>query len=396
MNLKTISINRMIMSYLLALYCMFLPFEELFSFSFGSLLKPLGLVIMGLSFVFLIPTRFVVKRDWLWILVWGLICAASAAWSLSFSWWKYFFSIYLGQLLFCFLVAHLPLRYVNLAIVKKGLIFGAAIAAVILIFFPTQSSFDSEGRRTIILLGAHMDPNILATILCIAFYCLLSLYHRGKSIVYKAIFAMFALLLVVGIFLTGSRGVVIALVSSLLVVIALFMIKSQRKTSAIYILLGIAAVFLILYFVLPDNLLANRFSDNTILGLNEYSNKAHNRYTIWQNAFQLIIKQPLFGYGCGNFLSAIETIYIRCGAHNLIILELVELGIVGSIPLFVFLTKLAIRVKRSDDILLFGMLVALFITALTLDTLSNKYFWVSIILLSLGVRHKQEEGALRD
>ena len=396
MNQKTININRMIMSYLLAVYCMLLPFEEVLVFSFGSLLKVFGLVLIAISFVFMAANRFKLQIEYIWLLVWLIVNAVSVAWSSSFDWWLYFIQIYAGQVLFVVFVVHLPVRYINLRTVAKGLIIGAAFASSVLMLFPGNSSFTSDGRRTIMFLGAKMDPNILGAIFVIAIFCTIYLFRIETGYLYRVVFSVLILLLVAGVFLTGSRGSVIALSVSLLLMAAMYLIKKKRKNTIIYLLIGIAAIILALYFFLPDNLLNNRYSLANILGLNEYDNRMHNRYTIWLSSLKLFIKKPLFGFGCGNFFTAIETVYRQCASHNLIVLEIVEMGIIGSLPLFVFLYKLTVKAKRYCPISLFCMLVAIAIVSLTLDSLPYKYFWLTLMIIGISAKQERERQRMLD
>ncbi len=396
MNLKTISINRMIMSYLLAVYCMLLPFEEVLVFSFGSLLKVFGFVLIAISFVFMAANRFKLQIDYIWLLVWLIISVVSVVWSSSFEWWSYFIQIYAGQVLFVIFVIHLPIVYINLRIVAKGMVIGAAFASAVLLLFPGSSSFTSDGRRTIMFLGAKMDPNILGAIFIIAIFCAVYLFKKEKGYLYRVFFVAMVLLLVAGVFLTGSRGSVIALAASLLLMAAMYLIKQKRKKTTIYVLLGIAAIILILYFALPDSLLSNRYSITSILGLNEYDNKMHNRYTIWLSSLKLFVKNPLFGYGCGNFFTAIETVYRQCASHNLVVLELVEMGVIGSLPFFVFLFKLSAKAKNYCPIPLFCMLVAIAVVSLTLDSLPYKYFWVVLLIVGISARQERERQRMID
>jgi len=390
MNLRSVSINRMIMSYLLAVYCFLLPFEEVLVLPFGSVLKIFGLLVMAVAFVFMAANNFRMQLKWLWLFGWLLYCAVSVIWTPSLEWWQYYLSIYAGQAAFVFFVAHLPVSYINLKIVKKGLIIGAFIAALILIVTPKQSSFTSDGRRTIMFLNAKMDPNVLAIIMVIAIFCVLSLYERGRHPIYTAGALAVILLLVAGVFLTGSRGAVISLVLTALIMASLIVRKQSQRKTAFYVLLGIAVAILLLYFVLPDDLLDNRYSLTSLLGLNEYDNKMHNRYTIWQHSLDLFVKRPLFGYGCGSFFSVIETVYKKSAAHNLLVLELVELGVVGTIPIAVFFSKTALQAKKYCEISDFCIWISVLIFSLSLDSIPFKYFWITVMLISVAIKQGRE------
>lgn len=372
--------KRTIISTLLFLYCLFLPYEEVIITPVGSLLKIIGLITMTVVIIF--KRHFFIQKKWMLIIIWLLINLVSVIWVDSFEWWLYFFSIYVSQIAFALLIAHIPLEWVNQNIVKSGFIIGACIASIILIFFPNTSIYTSDGRRTLIIMDANMDPNILAMILLIAVFLVLTI--ENHKIKYAVI-----VLLVIGIFCTGSRGVMIAMICSMSMLVLNGLKNKMRRTNSIFIIILALMSIHIVWKYMPTDLISARFSIETILGLNEYNKGVHNRYTIWLHSWKLFCEKPLIGYGCGNFFSAIKGVYRECAAHNLIVLELVELGLIGSFPMFCFLISILrdLRVTRQWN--MFYMLISVYIVALSLDTLMYKYFWMTLIFVNWIIRENK-------
>ena len=381
-------INQRLIAYLMAVYCLLLPFEEILAGPFGSVSKIVGLLV--LAAIVLFNRSYKISMVWALLGAWLLICLLSFFWAESVTWWSYFLKIYVFQALFAFLVSHIAVEQIDLNLEKKGLVLGALIASVMLILFPTQFTLTAEGRRTIIFLDAVMDPNILATLILMAVFALISFYDKRTYKGLKRIAYYLALMLLLsGIFLTGSRGVLIAMVCSFTALFFLSLSSKGERTRS-FLIAGVGAVLVLLIVsFLPEKLLLSRFSLESILGLDEYQAGVHNRYTIWENAFKLFLERPFFGYGCGNFFHAIATVYRETASHNVVVLSAIELGILGSAPLFAFLWITFRRTYRTGDKYIFCMLVAVLIISLTLDSLSSKYFWLMLIFCWHSIRKAQ-------
>lgn len=382
--------NRNMITSLFALFCLLLPFEEVLAGSFGSVLKLIGIAIIVLAVCSI--RGFYFSNIWLLPAFWIIYCIISGAWANSFYWWQYFLRIYISQFAFAFVLGQLPPDIIDLHTVKKGLAIGATIAACLIIFMPTTSTY-IEGRRTIILWGANMDPNILSAVFIMGFYSLLDIQMHGRSElkIYRLLSYVSEIAVVIGIIYTGSRGGLISLLGSLGVLLFCLLRKGieneQRKR--IYQLLVILCILVILLLLfIPEEYLSSRFSWSNLFGLNDYQNGAHNRYTIWMRAWTLFKKNPLFGYGCGNFYDAIATVYIECASHNLVVLLLVEYGIIGSFPFFLFLFLTLKRLYQAANPVMLAMFIAILIISLSLDSLPYKYFWVTLTFSYLDMQCK--------
>ena len=389
-----ISIRHLLVLFLAA-YGFFLPFEELIVLPTGSLLGLLGIIIMALCLM--LKTTYTIDRLFLYLILWLTYSAVSVLWTSSYMWWKYNFMIYAGQTVFLFLTSQQYLEREDLCFIKKGLIAGTLIAALIIILFPVQATFTSEGRRTLLIADMKMDPNILSAILIIGFYSCIDLFFH-RELKKKSILVLFLTILAVGIVFTGSRGGAIALIVSAFYML-FFLVGKKREQKQKYFLwiMGLAVLLVAVYWLLPENALFHRFDLKNLFGQDDYRNGAHNRYAVWKKAFVLFLRRPLFGYGCGGFFQAITEVYFRrTAAHNMFILELVELGLVGLALIgLVFISVIRV-VRKSREYADRGLLMAILVISMTLDTLGYKYLWVTLLFVLLSGRIEEAEKAVED
>lgn len=375
-----------IVTYLFGLYCVLLPFEEALAGSFGSILR-----IIGISLIIVIIAAY--YRNGLFmpkynvpIVLWTLYMFFSVIWSDSFQWWSYFMRIYIVQIALLCVIEFVPVERLNIDFVKKMLMIGGFVASSIIILFPTGSGFTADGRRTVMLLGSVLDPNVVASIILLGVHVAISsFFQRQKGTRYLLI----TVWQMAGVLMTGSRGALIAFVIGFGVELFLNLSRKGERKKAIVLVVASVVAVMVLLAVLPENLLLMRFSKDTILGLNEFRSGAHNRYTIWLNAIQLIKKKPIFGYGCGNFFSAIATVYRQCASHNLYILLIVEGGIIGLLFFLTYVGRLIKSLFKYNDFSTISMLVTVMVMAISLDSITYKYFWISLIVARLMIRQHE-------
>lgn len=381
--------NDLILSVLMFLYCALLPFEEAFAYSFGSILRIFGVLIIAYIFFSFISEP--VKRYNLFLLapfiIWVIYSAVSVIWSDDFSWWSYFFKIYISQIALVVFVV-LYCEHINFEYLKNGLIVGAVIASAMLILMPASSQLTEEGRRTIIIFDKVFDPNIVASIISLGLFMIIGKIFSQKS--RKKLYIFLMIILAIGMLFTGSRGALISLVAGFGVQLFLQMKKKNTRKKALFMVFLCVVIVIVALAVLPSELILSRFSKETLFGFNELASGSHNRYTIWKNALTLIWKAPIIGYGCGNFFSAIATVYRECASHNLYILLFVEGGVIGFLIFVYGLAKLLFGAYKRQLYSVLGMLFSVLVMAITLDSITYKYFWVAIIFSAISIIKSDE------
>ena len=376
-------------SILLSFYAMMLPFEEALASTFGSVLRIIAIVIMVYIFVRYFNERFdlMLTKD---LLPWFIYISISVLWASSFEWWWYFGKIYYNQFIFLIIVSIVPAIKIDLKIVRHGFVAGAIIATTILLLFAKNSFLTDDGRRTIIIFGNTLDPNILAALISIGVFCLFIDFfeHDDKKINKLPILVL--VYIFIGVLLTGSRGIVIAIVTSFFTGTFL-QLKSSRK-KGMKILFASIIVLAIAFSFIPEQLLQSRFSVQNILGLDEVDSGSHNRYTIWSHTSSLFFASPLIGHGSGNFIETLSTVYKPSASHNIFILLLIEGGILGF-SLFIAavfaLLKQLYRQKLYSYVTLYLFVI---FTGMSLDAIAYKYFWLVWLFATIKVRQCKKRG----
>ncbi len=192
-------------------------------------------------------------------------------------------------------------------------------------------------------------PNSLAGFFLVIFFTFL-LLEKHKT---KLSYAISAISLVL-VLMSFSQGALIALV----------IICILRKSKLI--ILSCLTISFLMLFVNPDNFL---------------SQTIHERLLLVQQAKQIFLSHSLFGVGAGNFVLALpKTFWLLQPVHNILLLFLSEMGIVGLVVFVYAIQKLLIINSKllililvilltglvdhywltlQQNLLLFGVIIAL-------------------------------------
>lgn len=172
--------------------------------------------------------------------------------------------------------------------------------------YETSHGLHNEIIKTIRIkwLGTFSDPNDLAMAMVIPIPFLLE-----KILNKKFILSIGPLILICcGIFLTNSRGGMLALIAS---VFAYFIIKTKSKKGLI-VALALSSLIVI-------------FGPSRISNMSTHEASAAGRIDSWYEGYQMFREYPIFGVGKGEY-----TEYNRLTAHNSFVLVLAELGLFGT------------------------------------------------------------------
>lgn len=145
-----------------------------------------------------------------------------------------------------------------------------------------------------------------------------------------------------------------------------------------------------------------RTSEHVTVSGEKY-HKINERELIWKNAFNIIKKNPLFGYGTGGDQKALNNEYIKDGriqliglnAHNQYISSSVQYGIVGFTLLIALLFYLLIEGYKTRNIeaMLYSLAIMIsFVTEVFLDRQKGVMFFALFYsLYILEIRHQKEQ-----
>jgi O-antigen ligase len=213
--------------------------------------------------------------------------------------------------------------------------------------------------------GIYSDPNDMGMFLVVSLPLVFFLRHTTQSSLFKWLMTAVVPFLAYGIYLTNSRGTLLA-VMVLLLVLFYFRFGAFKA-----ILLG-ALASPVLYFVM---------SKFRTIDANEES--AQDRVYAWYNGFQMFKYNPLFGVGKGNF-----TDIHHLTAHNSYILVLGELGFFGFLFWFsaLFMTvKLMLSQLKSTQLQYKTLVFCLIGFCITAFFISRSYANLFYVLIGLSM-----------
>lgn len=245
-------------------------------------------------------------------------------------------------------------------------ILGALLMVLLIFIFRVRYYDDVADRLTINVFGrGKIDPNYLAaffvgpTIICFDKFL-----KRNKFFN----FLLFVLLFL-GIFCTGSRAALIAIILG----VALYIkdIILYFKKHGIIFFAALFAFIILVVVILKTNI----FERYDIKSLFDGSNS--RRLSLWINALKTIIKNPIIGNG---IVSTSEIIGSVTGmynpAHNTFLEVWIQLGIFGLISiLYLTLKPLSSKNNLVKSLVLVNVFVSLMISAEA--TLA---FWMNIAI----------------
>jgi len=187
----------------------------------------------------------------------------------------------------------------------------------------------------------YNDPNTFAATIVYSLPFAWALWRSEKSKWINRGLVGYGSMCIVAIMFTGSRSGMI----SFLFFLCLVWMKRQKKVFAlVLVLLGLLSIW---QFV-PDEYKMRYFTilDDSISA--SATESAQGRIDGLKNGFRLFAKNPLWGWGAGNFIYAVETIGVfnRLQSHNLYGQLAAELGLLGMLP-FSALCWLLYRTNRK-------------------------------------------------
>ncbi|MDH4037038.1 MAG: O-antigen ligase family protein [Candidatus Krumholzibacteria bacterium] len=223
-------------------------------------------------------------------------------------------------------------------------VFAGAVATVVLgaagLYLgigPAQDNFIG-GVFVLRFTGAHENPNRAAAYMCSALPLGLFGARNSREPWLRAAFIAGVILLIIGIFSTFSRSVVVPFAA---IALAVLVREVHSKRSWVFLLL----------LTVAGIVLTPRYYWDRVMALRDVasgSQKDWSVYTRWlamTTAWELFLKHPLTGVGLGNFIVAgAYKVFLRIVAHNTYLEILVGTGIFG---LTTFLWILAAGIRSA-------------------------------------------------
>lgn len=243
--------------------------------------------------------------------------------------------------------------------------------------------------------GGFSHPNILGGFIVIAILFLIALYLQNKKSKCNFLFWMALIILFQALVFSFSRSAGLALILSL--VFLFFYLYRQKKLAKIWPILGVLILITAINFVFFQDLIQSRLNGEDRLEIKS----RQERQVLEVHAKELLGSNFIFGYGINNYIPAVFNrvdnnlnVWQYQPAHNIYLLVLIELGILGFLIYFSFIFHVLLLALKSRQILKFilglSLIVILFISFF------DHYFYtywsgLAIIFLIIGLINKKIE-----
>ena len=309
----------------------------------------------------------------------------------------YIFS-YLGIAIFVFNNA-----YRLNSILFKLMLFSIVTSLLLLVLvFVTQglSFFFSEG-----LMVANTGFSLITMSYNFVFIAVLSIYllYNKKDKHYKYIEATCLVISILSILFLGKRG---ALFSVMIAGLCLTLLSTGSLKKFLFYLLSIILIFAFLYsnfnYVIDFfSLFSERLAYQVDLAYNFGDTNGRDR--IWEIAIEQINKNPIYGYYPKLILCSINSWEWGMHPHNIFLESLMTMGIVGSVPLFVYMfyiliTKVYPSLKTYNENCPYRFFAILFIAELVhgcfSGTLHSSWIWPCMFVLAANKSYRSIKSLL--
>lgn len=223
-----------------------------------------------------------------------------------------------------------------------------------------------------------LDPNFLATFICLGIYatCFLLIYHKKHRI-----FNGFAIsTMMAAVFITGSRAgflyLCIAFVGIYFELLDLF--RHDIKKKLILIISTVSFSFIIilsLYKLKPD--LFQRF----FLNINAYVGDGSNQKRLhhWMVALQRISDAPFWGYGTTSE-KLVMSDAISDTSHNTFLSFYIRLGLLGLISFCLIVAHIFFQALKKHQYFLIFIIIGFVINIFIIPATMSYVTWISLMV----------------
>jgi O-antigen ligase len=218
-------------------------------------------------------------------------------------------------------------------------------------------SFIRDEARGLRIYGTFDQPNPFAGFINMTLTIVIALCLLGRNLILRILAGVTALLLVVALYLSQSRGGELALVIALLFIVATGMprLRPLIGVGAIVALVGVGAYFAGLF---PERLTMPIFQKLGLAGIslavpNDNDYATAERLAHWISGLNMFLDHPLFGVGIGNYPAVYAHYFVTVfalplgHAHNYYINIAAETGVLGLATYIFFLWAVFLAGSRT-------------------------------------------------
>lgn len=365
----------------LGIYFLLLPTDCFRIGAVGSLLKVYAFVPIAFLFLSGGMRRLILDRLLSRLLLFLLIAALSALWSMDFDVTVSSVRSLALNILFAVLMAG-TYQYTEkeAGFLLKCLVASSWITVIGMLLFGSSSEL---GRLTLVIGDSEQDPNYVTGYIVFAFAYHFTAFLKQRKFLH--LFPTAAIMIV--IILTGSRGGLAAYLACAFFAVV-YGIQSSKHPVRVAVLAAAAAV--LAYFVfsaamqIVDVSISSRFSLQYLL-----DHGTTGRSKIWIHLLKKFrgasIGWQLFGHGYGmtRYLNTLSGSFGGLVAHNLYIDNLMSIGIIGllaQLALQFQCVKAALRSKNSMLVCAYG---AFLVMTLSLSLTNYKPIWSAMLMITI-------------
>jgi putative inorganic carbon (HCO3(-)) transporter len=380
-------------------FCLFVilvPFDNLLDIpGFGTLTKLLAICSGAALLFWFIRKKQYIKPDhamylWLMLLVWMGI---TVFWSINADDALSTLATWVELALLYVVISIAPISHVEYKAFMLAVVFGGIISACFGVYLFHSGAGIIHGHigndvsARVVLENADntkIDQNAFAAALLLPLSLVITWALGTKPLLAKGAYSVLFAVLLAGVYVSGSRGAIVALAAMILYMA----VRGRHRVQLLFLAgLGLASSL----FMKPSPWV--RFEDAASTG-------GSGRIDIWKVGLDALKHHWVAGAGIGNFPDAYDESFIRVHqeifqhwhrvAHNELITTSVELGALGFI-LFLCCWYWQFRVLRfvprdsgffDTRIALESATIGLFIAAQFLLIMTGKFTWLLFCLMA--------------
>lgn len=356
---------------LLGLYFLVLPFDFIGS-DFGSITKLMALLPVGFTLLCNVIRNMKINMYLLIIFVlYYVMNYVSVLWAPIPIWAEQRAETLILNYLMIIICTSVPKTSKEILFLEKSIV---ASIVWILLFVGFNSTSSINGRLFLDTGNYHQDPNYLCGFLIFPILYLVKKLIAKKNKFFSVLMIMLMLYI---IFLTGSRGGLLALIFALF---AYFICQEGKNMSTKIIALTIVSFLILVAIMLfvPDEIMQRYNLSYTL------NDGAAGRFDIWKELWKkhqnFDIWQKWFGVGANNvrYFSFNHKV-----AHNLWIETLIELGIFGLVGLILIHSYFIMKSWKSKDKLYFATLIGYEVMTMSMSLYTYKPLFAIFLMINL-------------
>ena len=372
-------------AYSLMLYIVLLPLANLRLGSIGSLLKWIALIPISINMLEILKEKKIrVNKANRWLLLYSIYLLLTVLYSIKPASSLVRVQTYFLFSLLIISVNSSPYSEYEINYIKISMVISSIITGILVLVF---AEFIDGHRLTLGGIFSE-DPNYLVGYFIFSTIFCMSYFFKGEKF---KISHKISLFIIIGfflwiVFLTGSRGGLIAIIAALGTYYLCEVINGKNKGRKILnlvlilIILSISVILLMKY--LPKEL-TSRFDISNIIKGN-----GTGRFDLWRKSIEIFKHSTgyrmIFGYGAATIADiSVDGIYIGRPAHNFWIENLLEIGILGVIILGIMYYKFLSIAYKNKDFISFASLMGMMFLSLSLSIQAFKPLWNILIIIGL-------------